>query len=212
MLFWISPASAQRVWYVGASGGISTLSADGRSVVDSNGAAASSYKPSNGFLATAFAGVHLTDYLSTEVSYTRNRNDLILSAVRTPDSAYEERRDLTQNSFAGDVALHFRGRRSWVRPFLAIGLAATGYRIGWNSTTVQRGSVVPPQGDFSGTKLGFRAAAGIDLAIGKGWSFRYCFLEVMQANPISPLLSPQGERRMADFRNLFGIVKTFRGK
>ena len=56
---------------------------------------------------------------------------------------------------------------------------------------------------------GLRAAAGIDLILGKGWGIRYAFLETIQGNPISVRLDPPGKRGLANFQNLFGVVKYF---
>jgi hypothetical protein len=40
-------------------------------------------------------------------------------------------------------------------------------------------------------------------------SFRYSFSETIGGNPISPRLSPPGERNLANFENLFGVVARF---
>ena len=42
-----------------------------------------------------------------------------------------------------------------------------------------------------------------------GWGVRYAFLETIQGNPISQRLDPVGKRRLANFQNLFGVVKYF---
>jgi hypothetical protein len=67
----------------------------------------------------------------------------------------------------------------------------------------------PPPGTLASTRIGLRSAVGIDLAMRDGWSFRYSFSETISRNPISPHLSPRGERRLANFQNLFGIVRRF---
>jgi hypothetical protein len=41
------------------------------------------------------------------------------------------------------------------------------------------------------------------------WAFRYTFSETIRGNPVSARLSPPGQRNLATFQNLFGIVKTF---
>ena len=57
--------------YVGAVGGVSTLSADARTTLDSGSAAASSYKPENGLTAGVFAGLHWTNYFSVQSTFWR---------------------------------------------------------------------------------------------------------------------------------------------
>ena len=94
----------ERNSYAGAVAGGSTLSADGRSVVTPSDASASSYKPQNGPILNVFGGVHLNNYLSLQANYTGNRNNLTLTSIRSPASAYEQKRTSSQHSFAGDVA------------------------------------------------------------------------------------------------------------
>jgi hypothetical protein len=50
---------------------------------------------------------------------------------------------------------------------------------------------------------------GIDFAVGRTWSVRYSFSETIGGNPISPQLAPPGERGMANFQNLFGLLAHF---
>jgi hypothetical protein len=190
-------SNAQPQPYAGVLGGISTLSADARSVVTGSGASASSYKPVNGAVVNAFGGVHFNDYLSLQGNYTWNRNDLELFAIRNPGDSYEQRRGSSQHSAGVDLLVYFRDRRSWVRPFLSAGPAVVRFKS--NSTT----------DSFSSVKPSLRVGVGIDARIAPGWAFRYSFLEAMQANPISRRLSPPGDRRLANFQNLFGIVRLF---
>jgi hypothetical protein len=49
----------------------------------------------------------------------------------------------------------------------------------------------------------------MDFALRAGWSFRYSFSETIRNNPISEQLSPMGQRNLANFQNLFGILKRF---
>jgi hypothetical protein len=40
-------------------------------------------------------------------------------------------------------------------------------------------------------------------------TFRYSFSETISGNPISPSLTPPGERPLMNFQNLFGFVARF---
>src|SRR5215831_6109093 len=73
--------TAQTTPYVGALGGVSTLSADARTVLASDHAATSSYKPENGPTADVYAGLHWNNYLSVQADYLWNRNLLTLDAL-----------------------------------------------------------------------------------------------------------------------------------
>jgi hypothetical protein len=59
------------------------------------------------------------------------------------------------------------------------------------------------------TRVALRVAVGMDLAMGTAWSFRYSFSETISGNPISARLTPPGERNLANFQNLFGIIRQF---
>ena len=65
--------NAQRRPYVGAVGGVSTLSADAHTDLDSNSATTSSYKPENGPTAGVFVGLHWNNYFSMQGDYLWNR-------------------------------------------------------------------------------------------------------------------------------------------
>ncbi len=193
--------------YAGVLGGISTLSGDARSVIEAGGASASSYKPENGGVVTGFGGMHLNDFLSLQGNYTWNRNNLALFGIRNLGDVYEQSRRSTQHSAGVDLLLYFRGRRSWVRPFLSAGAGVARFKSGATGQAVRRGNTELPPDHFSSTKASIRVAVGIDLRIARGWAFRYSFLEAIQGNPISPRLSPPGVRNLATFQNLFGVVR-----
>lgn len=205
----ISPLFAQTQFYAGALTGIATLSADAQTSVGSTDAGASLYKPANGPILNLFGGAHLNDYLSLQVNLTTNRNDLVLTSFRGADLAYEQKRRSSQHGFSGDVAIYFRARRSWVRPFLSAGVGGTRFKTESVELTYLRGAINTPPNEFSDTRVSFRTAVGIDAAIKRGWAFRYSFVEPIQKNPISARLSPPGLRNLASFQNLFGFVKTF---
>ncbi len=203
------PLFAQTEFYAGALTGISTLSADARSSVNSTGSAASLYKPANGPILNVFGGLHVNNYLSLQANYTGNRNNLILTSIRSSGSAYEQRRSSSQHSFAGDVAVYFRNRRSWARPYLSVGVGATRFKSESVEPNLPRGELSPPPNKFSNSMFTFRTAVGIDLALARGWAFRYSFVEAIERNPISQQLTPPGQRNLASFQNLFGFFKTF---
>jgi hypothetical protein len=66
-----------------------------------------------------------------------------------------------------------------------------------------------PEGEIASTRLALRVAVGIDLAVSDRWSFRYSFSETISGNPISTRLMPPGERNLANFQNLFGVIRRF---
>lgn len=182
---------AQPRFFVGLGTGIATLSGDARAEVGTDGAATSLYDAKNGPLVQFFGGRHWNDYLSAQGGYTWNRSDVtITSALAGPRSAFQQETvqiDLHQAS--ADLMLYFRDRRSWVRPYLAGGFAVTRF-TGTEST-----------------KAGLRAAAGIDLVHRSGWGFRYCFVETLSGNPLGQLMQPQGQKKLMNFQNVFGLLK-----
>jgi hypothetical protein len=68
--------------------------------------------------------------------------------------------------------------------------------------------LIPP-GSFSAMKLALHVAVGVDLKLKNGWGFRYSFAETSCFNPVSYQLTPPGSRMLANFRNLFDVVKYF---
>lgn len=66
-----------------------------------------------------------------------------------------------------------------------------------------------PVGEISSTQAALRSHVGIDVVLSSRTAFRYSFSETIGGNPISPHLSPPGERGLANFQNLFGIVTRF---
>ena len=198
--------------YVGVLGGISTLSADARTEISATSSSVSAYKPENGPTFNIFVGRHLNNYLTVQGTYGWNRNDLALSSVTISDSAqntYDQLRSSSQHTVFGDLLLYFRNLQSWVRPYLSIGggwvrleSKAQGLR-----TVVGSPQLPPPR--FVSNTPAVRFTVGIDLYAVKGWALRYSFGETMQSNDISSKLTPPGQRRLANFQNLFGILKQF---
>ncbi len=205
-------ATAESRYFLGAMGGVATLSGDARSQIGSGTAAVSLYKPENGPTLQFFGGLHLSNYASVQANYVWNRNDVLLTSLVTAGGtaqSYQQARESSQHGASGDLLIYFRDRQSRVRPFLAIGLGV----IRFHSTATAPGTVsqglAPPPAVFTSTALAVRFPVGIDVALHGGWFLRYSFTEIMRQNPVSEQLSPPGQRRMAIFQNLFGLVKYF---
>ena len=206
------PCNAQHRLYVGFMGGVSTLSADARTVLDSGSATTSSYKPENGPTAGVFVGLHWNNYFSIQGDYLWNTNLLTLdslaaSTTGTGARLYERTFQSRQHTALGSALLYFRPRSSWVRPFLAVGTGVVHVTAEPRSAGIANG--ISPPGSFSATKPALHVAVGIDLKLKSGWGFRYSFAETSSSNPISRQLTPPGSRMLANFRNLFGVVKYF---
>jgi Outer membrane protein beta-barrel domain len=212
MFFLVPICSAQPQGYAGVLGGASTLSADARAVFEPSTAATASYKAENGPTIDAFAGVHWNDYVSLQLDYLWNRNNLTLDALRASVTGagtvlYERNFRSEQHAVSGNALLYFRPRPSEVRPYLSLG-AGFFHLVGEPQTGGITNGINPP-GRFSATKPTLLVAVGIDLKIKRGWAFRYSFSETISASPISNQLTPPGTRGFMNFRNLFGFVKTF---
>jgi hypothetical protein len=207
------PTAAQEVrrGFAGGIVGVSTLSADGRSVTSAPDATISLYKPENGIAVNVFGGVHLSGFFSVQANYMWNRNDVTLvSSFLGPQGSgfYEQRRGSSQHVFVADTLLYFRRLGSAIRPYLGTGLAFV--RFGSNEVrNAVSSNLDPPTGHITSTEIGIRSHVGIDLALSPRVSFRYSFSETISGNPISPHLMPEGKRGLANFQNLFGFVTHF---
>ncbi len=198
--------------YVGASGGFAILSGDGRAIVGPNSTSISLYKPETGGVLNLFVGRHLSDYVSVQGNYVSNSNSLTLnSATFSPsgEASYEQKRSSSQRAFIGDFLLYFRNRRSWVRPYLSVGVGVVHLKSSQEQITSLVGSAELPPKTFTGTNAVLRVSVGADIKVRHGWSFRYSFSETLTSNPISDRLSPPGQGNLKNFHNLFGFVKTF---
>lgn len=207
------PVSAQddRRTFVGALAGVSTLQADGRSLTTTTEAALSLYKPENGAAVNLLAGVHLAQYFAVQANWMWNRNDITLvSSITTPTGGgfYEQRRRSHQMMVDLDGLIYFRGLRSRLRPYLGTGLTVLRFSSDEIVTTSSNG-LEAPASDIASTRIGLRSHVGIDVTLSRRASFRYSFSETISQNPISPSLTPPGERRLANFQNLFGIIARF---
>ena len=206
------PVKAQDRFFAGVAGGVCALSADGQTTIQPPRLESSSYKPENGPMLNPYFGLHLNDYLSVQVDYFWNRNDLRLSSLRSNGGGmlfYDQLRTSTQHSVLGELLLYFRKRSSRVRPYLSVGTGAVRLMSKAEGPTVASAGVAVPPTRFSDTTLALHVSVGIDLFIHNGWAFRYSFGETMTPNAISRELTPPGTRGLADFRNLFGFAKYF---
>ncbi len=194
--------------YAGALFGVSTLSADGRSVTSPTSAEVSLYKPENGPAVNAFAGWDLTRFLTVQANYVWNRNDVaLLSSFVSPGGGgfYQQSRHSSQHAVIGDALLYFRARGSAIRPYLSTGVGVVRFRSPRAPAGIDNGESAP-EGAITATHGALRVAVGIDMALGTRWAFRYSFSETISGNPISGRLSPPGARNLANFQNLFGFV------
>ena len=197
--------------YVGALVGVSTLSADGRATTQPSRAEASLYKPENGPALNLFVGVHLGRYFTVQSNYVWNRNGLALfSSVTSLEGGrfYEQQRTSSQHAVIGDALLYFRALGSGIRPYLSTGAGLVRFKSESTGNGVA-GGLPPPDGEITATRLALRVAVGIDLSMGDQWSVRYSFSETISGNPISARLTPPGERKLANFQNLFGVIRRF---
>ena len=197
--------------FVGGLFGVSTLSADGRSVTTGTDAALSLYKPENGPALNLFAGVHVAEYFSIQANWMWNRNDVALVSSRvTPQGGgfYEQHRRTHEHAVVLDGLIYFRPLRSRVRPYLGTGISLVRFTAG-DIADVRVLGLTPPTGEVTSTRIGLRSHVGIDVRLSRHVRFRYSFSETISGNPISPLLTPPGQRRLANFQNLFGFVGHF---
>jgi Outer membrane protein beta-barrel domain len=205
-------ASAQAWNFLGAAGGIATLSADGRSIVAPAGIDTSLYKPENGAALQFFGGRHLTDFVSVQAGYGWNRNRLTLTASQTSTGTplfYEQSRSAAMHSAIGELLVYFRRRQSPIRPYLSAGSGVIHISSEQSSIAETLGTLQPVPGAFHSTKPALRVAVGIDVLIKHGWAFRFTFSETIRGNAISSQLTPPAKRNLANFQNLFGFVKHF---
>ena len=203
-------AQTERRVFVGVLFGISTLSADGSVMTMPPDAALSTYKPENGFTVNVFAGAHVAQYFTLQGNYMWNRNDLTLvSSFVTPQGGgfYEQRRTSAQHAVVADALVYFRRIDSRIRPYLGTGLAIVRFSASVIDSTTS--GLSAPEGDITSTQAALRSHVGIDVVLSSRTAFRYSFSETIGGNPISPHLSPPGQRGLANFQNLFGIVTRF---
>ena len=203
---------AQGSFYIGALGGLATLSGDGRSVITGSSAATSLYDPKNGGAASVFWGFQLHKYVSLQGNYIWNRNSLTLVSTLSNPAAvsfYQQPMSSTENALIVDALVYFRPRGDRIRPYLSQGGGLVHVSSGANGSAILSGSGLVPPGHASSTFPGSRTAVGLDVRVAHALYFRYTFGENISHNPVSALLSPPGQRLLKNFQNLFGIYRTF---
>ena len=205
----VAEAQQNRRVFVGTVAGVSTLSADARSEITTDGADVSLYKPENGPALNVLFGMHVREYVTVQANYIWNRNHLALTSVRSTVlglSLYEQPQTSSQHAIVGDLLVYFREQRSVVRPYLSVGVGAVRLETRADGPARSR-NAVPPSQTLPASRATLRVAVGLDLALGRGWLVRYSFSESVSGNPIGAQLSPPGQRSLANFQNLFGVVR-----
>jgi len=212
VISWQSSPSAYAQLYVGVLGGVANLSGDARSVVTSGSLQFSSYNPANGGAFSFLAGKHFSNYFSAQGSYIWNENDLSLAAgnsVAGTQEGYQETRTSSQQILIGNLLVYFRARNSRLRPYLSVGTGVMHFASTQeNLQQILAAPVLPPR-HFSSSQIVLNVPVGMDVALGKGWAFRYTFSETISENPIDHRLSPPGQHSFKNFQNLFGFVRRF---
>lgn len=154
----------------------------------------------------------MTDLLTLQGNYVYNANDLTAVSTRVSaagEDLFEQRRMSSQHAFIGDALIYFRNRQSWARPYLSGGVGGVRFRSPAQDLLSVRGTPDLLPDEFTSIAPTLRVSVGIDLTFHAGWAFRYSFSETIRRNPISGRLMPAGERNLANFQNLFGVVKLF---
>jgi len=199
--------SAQARPYIGALGGIATLSGDAGSQATAQGLNLSSYAPATGGAIDVFAGVHLHDYFSIQGNFIWNENDLQLNSASSGNgTSYQEKRSSSQEAGVFDFLVYFRRRQSHIRPYLGTGVGMIHLSTTETRVIESQGTPALPPATFSYTGPVFRSHVGIDLRLTRKLDFRYSFSEFIGHNEFSRHLSPPGWSALKNFQNLFGFV------
>jgi hypothetical protein len=202
---------ASRLIYVGAQGGLATLSGDGSAAVTPSSASSSLFDPKNGGAGQAFAGIHLFEFVSFEVDYAWNRNGVAFISTSTAPSAsaLQAPARITQNAFLANVSVYFRKRDSRVRPYLSEGAGAVLIQSRLSSGPIVLGSPVLPPAKSDHVSIALRTLVGIDVRTRARWYFRYTFGETLTRNTFGDQVSPALRRIPKNFQNLFGVYYKF---
>jgi hypothetical protein len=203
---------AQGQYYVGALGGIATLSSGGQAVFTPASAASSLYSTRNGPAINFFAGLQLSNYVGLQGNYIWNRNDLTLSSTAPAgvlQNFYQQPRSSSQHSVIADLLVYMRDRGSRVRPYLSGGFGPVHLSSSINGEIKSQGAVKAPPQKFTSTIPGLRVAVGMDVRLNSDWFFRYSFSETISSNAISAQMQPRPMGLLKNFQNLFGIMRTF---
>lgn len=196
-------------FFVGAMGGVTTLSGDARTV-GAPPAQFSAYKPENGPGAQVFAGRQFHDYFSAQVSYSWNRNSVALSGGDVGAAAsYELPVRARMHTVVAEGMVYFRRPSSRVRPYLSAGPGVSMLRATATGPLLVRGSVAVPEQRIEASKIALRVAVGIDVRVAGSFWLRYSFSETLQRNALSQALRPPGVRNLANFQNWWGASWRF---
>lgn len=210
------PLPAQRVRkptvYLGAMGGLATLSGDGSSSISASSASASLFEPKNGAVAEAFAGIHLFRYVSFEGDTIWNRNHVsLVSTTATPGStaAYQQPENVTQDAFLANVLIYFRKRGDRIRPYLSEGFGGVFIHSRSSGEPIVVGKPVLPPASSDRASIALRTLVGMDVQLRGRWSVRYTFGETIDRNTYGDRLTPSEHGLPKNFQNLFGAYFRF---
>lgn len=198
--------------YVGVLGGVSSISGDARSSLNSGSSAFSSYDPRNGGALELLAGKHLSDYFTVQGNYIWNANDMTVTGgtfMGGSQQGYQELRSSSQQSALGNILVYFRNRDSRLRPYLSVGTGLVHLSSAQQRLDQTLGGPVLPPHSFSSNMIALNVPVGIDVTLWHGWAFRYTFSETISRNPIDDNLFPSGRHSFKNFLNLFGFIKRF---
>lgn len=204
--------AAQSHIYLGAMGGLATLSGDGNASVTSASASTSLFDPMNGGAAEVFLGVHSFNYVSFQADYVWNRNNVVLVSTTGSSGAlafYREPESVTQHAFLGSALLYFRRRSSRIRPYMSEGLGAVLIRSRLSGGGTAGGSPPLPPASSDHASPALRTSVGLDVQLRSYWYFRYSFGETITRNTFGDQLSPPEHRIPKNFQNFWGIYFNF---
>ncbi|MEO6758863.1 MAG: hypothetical protein ABIO24_05370 [Saprospiraceae bacterium] len=208
LLTWTCAVAQTPRFFVGGGPGVSIISGGSGAVVGPVVASISNYEPKVGRQVHVFGGWNPWEYISVQGAWSANRNTLTFNSA-TADSFYQQKRKSSQQNVGGDMLLYFRERKSFVRPFLSVGVNYMWFKSAPTEVVASSGTLLPPP-MFSDQASGLRVAAGTDLVHKNGWGFRYAFMEhLQQRNVIGTRLTPGAQRQLMNFQHLFGIIKYF---
>lgn len=202
----------KRLIYVGAMGGIATLSGDGSAVIKSSSAATSLLDPSDGPAGEIFAGIHLFQYVSFQADYVWNRNNVVLvSTSGTPGmlSFLRQPAVITQDAFLGSVLVYFRQRASRIRPYLSEGVGVVLIHSRSSGGAIVEGSPVRPPDTSNHASVALRTSVGIDIQLPGPWHVRYSFGQTINRNTLGRQVSPALHRVPENFQSLLGVYLQF---
>ena len=219
-----SPAAAQPTTYVGAIGGIATLSADAGSRGTAQALSLSSYAPANGGALNVFAGVHHGYRTDGLVPSDNNECVGVPSCVSTtlPATTVPALGRATATFQCPPAQPNLWNWDSAMHEYISVKMTA----VDQSTVTVEGTNaldrpvayfVEEEQVTSDPTVLTLKSEhrpiytshVGIDLRLARKLDFRYSFSEMIGHNEISKHLAPPAPRGLANFQNLFGFVVRF---